>query len=76
MSRNATLSKGLAKMHAITETDEHEERDLRSLIPADARERLVRLDQNTRELVREHPALAILGAIGLGYFVGRIVARW
>lgn len=39
------------------------------------REGAQELDEEVRETVREHPVACLLGAIGAGYLVGRLVAR-
>jgi ElaB/YqjD/DUF883 family membrane-anchored ribosome-binding protein len=39
------------------------------------REGLADLDQRTRSMVREHPVASVVGAVALGYFVGRLFSR-
>lgn len=39
------------------------------------REGLAELDQRTRSLVREHPVASVLGAVAVGYVVGRVLSR-
>ena len=33
------------------------------------------LDQRTRTFVREHPTAAVLGAVAIGFFFGRLLVR-
>jgi len=40
-----------------------------------ARNELGDLDQQARNLVHERPMVALLGAVGLGYFVARLSSR-
>ncbi len=41
------------------------------------REGLAELDQRTRSMVREHPIASVVGAVALGYVVGRLLSgRW
>ena len=40
-----------------------------------ARTRLRSLDVQARELIKEHPAACLLGALGLGYLIARIARR-
>jgi ElaB/YqjD/DUF883 family membrane-anchored ribosome-binding protein len=41
------------------------------------REGLAEMDQRTRSLVREHPIATVLGAVAIGYVVGRLLSgRW
>jgi hypothetical protein len=42
---------------------------------AQARSELHELDQQARHLVRERPLAALLGAVLVGFFVGRIASR-
>lgn len=39
------------------------------------REGLAQADFRVRQAVREHPVLSVLGAVALGYFVGRVAKR-
>src|SRR5206468_2487922 len=39
------------------------------------KERIAPVDQWVRTLVRERPLLALAGALGIGYLVGRLVRR-
>jgi ElaB/YqjD/DUF883 family membrane-anchored ribosome-binding protein len=39
------------------------------------RETAMQVDERVRHLVREHPFLAIGGAIAVGYLVGRILSK-
>jgi hypothetical protein len=52
------------------------------ILPAEASERLEEaregiesLDQRVRQTVAHHPLLCIGGAVLVGYFVGRVIAR-
>ena len=39
------------------------------------KERLVSLNERTKELIKEHPAACLMGALGLGYLCARIARR-
>jgi hypothetical protein len=43
---------------------------------AQARVEIDQLDERARAFVRERPVMALLGAIGIGYFVARIFSRF
>lgn len=40
-----------------------------------AKERIAPVDQWVRTLARERPLLALAGALGIGYLVGRLIRR-
>lgn len=44
-------------------------------MPLTPAERLAELDQRVRAFVVEHPAAAVIGAIGAGFVVGRLLSR-
>ena len=40
------------------------------------REDLAEFDQRARSLIQEHPVASVLGAVAVGYVVGRLLSRW
>jgi hypothetical protein len=49
--------------------------DRAQVLAAQVKERLAPIDTWVRTLAREQPLLALAGAIGVGYLLGRLIRR-
>ena len=64
-----------AKVHEVGESPREPAKEAADEVIGRVKEKLAPIDQWIRTLAREQPMVALAGAVGVGYLIGRLIRR-